>query len=52
MTNRLDSFERLQRIGRGAHGSVFLVTRKKDGKKYCLKQIEIADLTEFYFICC
>jgi serine/threonine protein kinase len=50
MVKKLDDFERQQRIGRGAHGDVYLVTRKHDGKKYCLKQIELSDLTEFTFL--
>ena len=46
----LADFDILKRLGRGSHGSVFLVRRKQDNRKYCLKQVEFSDLTEFLLI--
>lgn len=42
----MESYKLLQRLGKGAQGSVFLVENKDDGKEYVLKKVECNDENE------
>ena len=44
----LRDFVILKRLGRGSYGEVFLVQRLLDKNNYCLKQIHIAHLSQFF----
>ena len=39
--NLLEKYEELQKIGEGGFGRIYSAKRKKDGKKVCLKFINI-----------
>jgi serine/threonine protein kinase len=36
----LSDYQKQRRLGQGAHGDVYLVTKRGSNKKYALKQIE------------
>eukprot|EP00118_Oscarella_pearsei_P003089 m.12872 g.12872 ORF g.12872 m.12872 type:complete len:657 (+) comp24349_c0_seq3:630-2600(+) len=42
----MENYKTLQRLGKGAQGSVFLVEHKKDKEKYVLKKVECTDEAE------
>ncbi|KAK2946924.1 putative G2-specific protein kinase nimA [Blattamonas nauphoetae] len=42
----LSDFDTKKRIGRGAHGDVFLTVRKADQKQYCLKAVALNELSD------
>ena len=42
----MESYKLLQRLGKGAQGSVFLVEHRSDGQKYVLKKVECNDESE------
>ncbi len=35
-----------RRLGSGSFANVFLVTRKKDGKKYALKKVKLVNMSK------
>ena len=38
---KLSDFSFIQKLGEGGFGRAFLVKKKSDGKRYCLKQMEL-----------
>jgi NIMA (never in mitosis gene a)-related kinase len=42
----LADFEIVKTLGRGSFGITYLVKRMEDSKMYCMKQVDLANLTE------
>ncbi len=42
----MEKYQKIKLVGRGAHGSVYLCARKRDGQRVIVKQIPVDAMTE------